>query len=98
MMPHCRPHSSNGFHGVRLHHSGLLGGRDHASRRPLWFDTFDTLELTARVFDALVWWLDDPRSPLNFPEVQSREKAEFLAPPFEVVRRDKDRAVRREYM
>jgi hypothetical protein len=56
------------------------------------------VELTARVFDTLVWQLDGPRGPLNFLEVQSHEEVEVLAPSFEVVRRDKDPAVRREYM
>jgi hypothetical protein len=49
----------------------------------IWLSAFETPKLAARVFDMVVWRLDDPRGLLNFPEVESRNE---------------DRAIRREYI
>ncbi|KAK1683657.1 hypothetical protein QYE76_044505 [Lolium multiflorum] len=52
--------------------------------------TFETLDLTARAYDTMVWRLDSPHGPVNSPNVQTRRS--------QVMRRDEEHQVRLEYM
>jgi hypothetical protein len=42
--------------------------------------TYKMLELVARTYDVVAWRLRRPRRDLNFPDVESLEEVEFLAP------------------
>ncbi|XP_051201824.1 uncharacterized protein [Lolium perenne] len=59
---------------------------------------FDSVELAARAYDVMVWRYDGATVPRNFFDVDNLAAAEFVAPPFSVVTRAEERAVRREYM
>ncbi|XP_051218761.1 ethylene-responsive transcription factor ERF084-like [Lolium perenne] len=98
MLPHRHPHTSAGFLDVGIRPSGcwafvLTRGGDR-----LWLDTFKTLELAARAYDAMVWRLGGVGGSINFPDVQSRDEADFLASLFTTVRREEERWVRQQYM
>jgi hypothetical protein len=42
---------------------------------------FRTIDEAARAYDAVMWRFGRSRRELNFPEVESAEEAQFLAPP-----------------
>ncbi|KAK1646745.1 hypothetical protein QYE76_064550 [Lolium multiflorum] len=42
--------------------------------------TYNTPELAARAYDAAAWRFRWPRCDMNFPDIESLEEAEFLAP------------------
>jgi hypothetical protein len=87
--------SSAIYLNVRIRPSGRWAAEiTHVGDCPC-LDTFETVELAARAFDATVWRMDGPRGPLNFLEMESCKEAKFLAPPFNFVRRDEDRVVHR---
>jgi hypothetical protein len=46
-----------------------------------WLETFNNPEEAAHMYDAACWHFSRGRDCLNFPDVQSREEAKFLAPP-----------------
>jgi hypothetical protein len=56
-------------------------------KKRVWLGTFHTLELIARAYAAATWRFGWQKRDLNFPEVQSRQEAEFLAPKVWVVSR-----------
>ncbi|KAK1610466.1 hypothetical protein QYE76_034139 [Lolium multiflorum] len=43
--------------------------------------TYNTAEEAARAYDAAAWRFRRPGHDINFPDVESLEEAEFLAPP-----------------
>jgi hypothetical protein len=52
-------------------------------------------ELAARVYDAAVWRFGRQKRDLNFPEVQSQQEAEVLAPEVLVASREEVKEHRR---
>jgi hypothetical protein len=42
--------------------------------------TYTTAELATRAYDAAAWRFRCPRRDMSFPDVESLEEAEFLAP------------------
>jgi hypothetical protein len=52
-----------------------------AAGQRIWIGTFYTPDEAARAYNAVVWRFDCIRSELNFPKVESAEKAQFLALP-----------------
>jgi hypothetical protein len=49
---------------------------------------YDAPELAAHAYDVAAWRFLRPRRDLNFPEVESREVAELLAPPPRLLDKD----------
>ena len=92
------PRSSAGYLGVRLRPSGRWAAEITCNGQHLWLGTFELAELAARAYDAMVWRFDGAAGPLNFFDVDSLEKVEFVALAFNVLTRAKERAVCREYM
>jgi hypothetical protein len=62
-----------GYCGVRHWDSDRYGAEITVDRERVRLGTFDTPEL-------VVWRFGRQKRDLNFPEVQSRQEAEFLAP------------------
>nr|XP_051208826.1 uncharacterized protein LOC127326038 [Lolium perenne] len=92
------PRSSTGYHGVQLRLSSRWGTEITRGGERFWLGTFDLAELAARAYDVMVWRYDGGAGPRNFFDVDNLAAAEFVAPPFSVVTRAEERAVRREYM
>ena len=88
----------SGVIGVGHRPSGRWAAEITVDGHRWWMGTFDTAELAARAYDAAAWRFGRPRSELNFRGVQSREEAEFLAPPLEIVDFDAARQNRRQRM
>ncbi|KAK1645340.1 hypothetical protein QYE76_063145 [Lolium multiflorum] len=74
-----RRRGSSGFRGVRVRPSGRFYAEIRAGGFTL--GTYNTPELAARAYDAAAWRFRRPRRDMNFPDVESLEEAEFLAPP-----------------
>ncbi|KAK1669998.1 hypothetical protein QYE76_058157 [Lolium multiflorum] len=72
-----RRRGASGFRGVRVRPSG----RFYAEIRVGGFHLNNMPELAARAYDAAAWRFRRPRRDMNFPDVESLEEAEFLAPP-----------------
>ncbi|KAK1680608.1 hypothetical protein QYE76_041456 [Lolium multiflorum] len=77
-MPPCR-RGSSGFRGVRVRPSRFYAEICAGGFR-LTLGTYNTTELAARAYDAAAWRFRRPRCDMNFPDVESLEEAEFLAP------------------
>jgi hypothetical protein len=90
--------SSTDYHGVRLRPSGRWASEITRGGERFWLRTFESAELAARAYDVMVWRYDGGAGPWNFFDVDNLAAAEFVAPPFSVVTRAEERAVRREYM
>jgi hypothetical protein len=75
LSPGCR-HGSSGFRGIRARPNGTY----YAEFRVI-LGTYNASELAARAYNAAAWRFNRPRRDLNFPEVESLEVAELLAPP-----------------
>jgi hypothetical protein len=67
---------SSGFRGVRTRPNDIY----YAEFRDT-LGTYDASELAACAYDAATWRFHRRRHDLNFPEVESLEVAELLAPP-----------------
>jgi hypothetical protein len=61
-----------GYCGVRHRDSDRYGVEITVDRERVWLSTFDMPKL-------VVWRFGRQKRDLNFPEVQSRQEAEFLA-------------------
>ncbi|KAK1604165.1 hypothetical protein QYE76_027838 [Lolium multiflorum] len=79
-MPPCR-RGASGFRGVRVRPSGRFTAEIRAGGFRLTLGTYNTPELAARAYDAAAWRFRRPGHNMNFPDVESLEEAEFLAPP-----------------
>ncbi|KAK1651531.1 hypothetical protein QYE76_069336 [Lolium multiflorum] len=75
-----RRRGSSGFRGVRVRPSGRFYAEIRAGGFRLTLGTYNTPELAARAYDAAAWRFRRPRRDMNFPDVESLEEAEFLAP------------------
>ena len=75
-----RRRGSSGFRGVRARPSGRFYAEIRAGGFRLTLGTYNTPELAARAYDAAAWRFRRPRRDMNFPDVESLEEAEFLAP------------------
>ncbi|KAK1565989.1 hypothetical protein QYE76_007786 [Lolium multiflorum] len=75
-----RRRGSSGFRGVRVRPSGRFYAEIRAGGIRLTLGTYNTPELAARAYDAAAWRFRRPRRDMNFPDVESLEEAEFLAP------------------
>jgi hypothetical protein len=71
----------SGFRGVRTRPNGTYYPELRAGGFHLTLGTYDAPELAAHAYDSAAWRFRCPRRDLNFPEVESLEEAEFLAPP-----------------
>ena len=87
MLPRRR--SMSRFISVRHRPSGRWSTEITMDGQHWYMGTFDTTELAARAFDAAAWRFGWPRAKLNFPDIESREEAEFLTPPMEIVNVEK---------
>jgi hypothetical protein len=72
---------ASGVCDVRLRPNGTFYAELRAGGFRLTLDTYPTAELAARAYDASAWRFRRPRRDMNFPDVESLEKAEFLTPP-----------------
>jgi hypothetical protein len=86
MPPHRR--GSSGFRGVRTHPNGTYYAEFRAGGFRVTLGTYHAPELAARAYDATTGRFHHPRRDLNFPEVESLEVAELLAPPPRLVDND----------
>ncbi|KAK1653724.1 hypothetical protein QYE76_071529 [Lolium multiflorum] len=75
-----RRRGSSGFRGVRARPNGRFYAEMRAGGFRLTLGTYNTPELAARAYDAAAWRFRRPRCDMNFPDVESLEEAEFLAP------------------
>jgi hypothetical protein len=75
------PPRSIGFCGVRPRPNGTFYTELRTGGYRLTLGTYPTTELAARIYDAAAWHFRRPRRDMNFPDVESLEKVEFLAPP-----------------
>ncbi|KAK1661685.1 hypothetical protein QYE76_049844 [Lolium multiflorum] len=75
-----RHRGSSGFRGVRARPNGRFYAEMRAGGFRLTLGTYNTPELAARAYDAAAWRFRRPRRDMNFPDVESLEEAEFLAP------------------
>jgi hypothetical protein len=75
-----RRRGSSGFCGIRARHNGRFYAELHADGFHLTLGTYDLSELAAHAYDSVAWRFLRPRRDLNFPDVESLEEAEFLAP------------------
>ncbi|KAK1630300.1 hypothetical protein QYE76_004615 [Lolium multiflorum] len=76
-----RRRGASGFRGVRVRPSGRFTAEIRAGGFRLTLGTYNTPELAARAYDAAAWRFRRPGHNMNFPDVESLEEAEFLAPP-----------------
>jgi hypothetical protein len=76
-----RRRGSSDFRGIRARPNGTYYAEFRAGGFRLTLGTYDALELVAHAYYAAAWRFHRPRRNLNFPEVESLEGAEFLAPP-----------------
>ncbi|CAM0884468.1 unnamed protein product [Alopecurus aequalis] len=90
-----RAKSGAGFVGVRQRPSGRYATEITADGVRWWIGTFDIAELAARAYDVAAWRFGRPRAEMNFPD-ETRETAEFLAPPLQFVDRSTAQQARRE--
>ncbi|KAK1627871.1 hypothetical protein QYE76_002186 [Lolium multiflorum] len=76
-----RRRGASGFRGVRVRPSGRFTAEIRAGGFRLTLGTYNTPEEAARAYDAVAWRFRRPGHDMNFPDVESLEEAEFLAPP-----------------
>ena len=93
-MPPCRC-SASGLKGVRPRPNGLFYAEIRTIGFRLTLGTFNSPEEAARAYDAAAWRLGRPRRQMNFPETESLEEAQFLAPQPHLVT-EEDRHLHRE--
>ncbi|XP_044402634.1 ethylene-responsive transcription factor ERF073-like [Triticum aestivum] len=74
------PKGKSGFFGVRQKPSGNWGVEFSDGGRHWWISTYPSAQEAARAYDVAVWRAERPRSHLNFPEIETRAKAEMLVP------------------
>ncbi|VAI80963.1 unnamed protein product [Triticum turgidum subsp. durum] len=77
MAPKKTPKGKSGFFGVRQKPSGNWGVEFSDAGRRWWIGTYPSAHEAARAYDVAVWRAERPRSHLNFPETESRAKAEM---------------------
>jgi hypothetical protein len=75
-----RRRSASGFKGMRPRPNGLFYAEVRTAGFHLTLGTYNSLEEAARVYDAAAWRIGRPRRQMNFPETESHEEAQFLAP------------------
>jgi hypothetical protein len=75
-----RRRSASGFKGVRPRPNGLFYAEIRTTGFRLTLGTFNSPEEAARAYDAAAWRLGRPCRQMNFPETESLEEAQFLAP------------------
>jgi hypothetical protein len=46
----------------------------------LWLVTFPTPQKAGHIYDPAVWGFGSSRASINFPEIESQEEVEMLAP------------------
>ncbi|KAM3310339.1 hypothetical protein ACQJBY_031185 [Aegilops geniculata] len=88
-MPPCR-RGSLGHRGVRERPSGAFYAEIRSGNIRLGLGTFETAHEAARVYDAVAWRLQRPRTQMNFHDVYTREQAQAVAPPPRLIT-DQDR-------
>ncbi|KAK1693027.1 hypothetical protein QYE76_009724 [Lolium multiflorum] len=75
-----RRRRSSGFRAVRTRPDGTYYAEFHVGGFRLTLGTYGALELAARAYDAAAWQFWRSPCDLHFPDVESLEEAEFLAP------------------
>ncbi|KAI4975154.1 hypothetical protein ZWY2020_048761 [Hordeum vulgare] len=74
------PKGKSGFFGVRQKPSSNWGVEFFDAGRRWWIGTYPSAHEAACAYDVAVWRAERPREHLNFPEIESRVKAEMLVP------------------
>jgi hypothetical protein len=65
---------------VRPRPNGLFYAEIRTASFRLMLGTYNSPEEAARAYDAAAWRIGRPRRQMNFPETESLEEAQFLAP------------------
>ncbi|XP_051190835.1 ethylene-responsive transcription factor ERF011-like [Lolium perenne] len=78
MPPRCR--GSFGFRCVRARPNSRFYAELRVGGFRLTLGTYGSPELAARSYDTAAWRFRRPRCDFKFPDVESLEEAEFLAP------------------
>ncbi|XP_020199988.1 ethylene-responsive transcription factor ERF109-like [Aegilops tauschii subsp. strangulata] len=79
MTPKRLSKSKMGFIEVCAMPSRNFGVKFSDDVHRFWLGTYDTFEEAVRAYDAATWRACRPRTELNFPEIETRVDAEFLA-------------------
>jgi hypothetical protein len=74
------PLGSTGFRGVRARPYGTYAVDISGGDMPVWLGSYRSPKEATPTYDAIAWRFDQGSGCLNFPEIQSQEEAEFLAP------------------
>jgi hypothetical protein len=72
--------SASGFKGVRPRPNGLFYAEIRTAGFRLTLGTYNSPEEAAHAYDATAWRIGRSRWQMNFPETESLEEAQFLAP------------------
>nr|XP_040246045.1 ethylene-responsive transcription factor RAP2-3-like [Aegilops tauschii subsp. strangulata] len=71
--------SKTRFFGVRAKPSNNFSVEFSDDRPCFWLDTYPTADEPACAYDVVAWHGRIPRTELDFPEIETRTGAEFLA-------------------
>nr|XP_020166684.1 ethylene-responsive transcription factor 5-like [Aegilops tauschii subsp. strangulata] len=87
-----RVRDSSGYRGVHARPSNVYYTEIRSGNTRLGLGTFETAHEAARAYDAAAWRLSRPQAHMNFLDVRTREQAQELAPPPQLIT-DEDRRV-----
>ncbi|KAE8789715.1 hypothetical protein D1007_36083 [Hordeum vulgare] len=76
-----RPRGTLGYRGIHVRPSDTFYAEIHFDDMCLGLGTFDTADNATRAYNAAAWCLNRPRREMNFPDVMTREWAQYLEPP-----------------
>jgi hypothetical protein len=74
------PVGATGYCGITARVYDMFVDYIYVARQRVWLGMFRTEE-AACTYDAAVWRFGHARSGLNFPDIETVEEAQFLAPP-----------------
>ncbi|XP_020176591.1 ethylene-responsive transcription factor ERF071-like [Aegilops tauschii subsp. strangulata] len=80
MAPKKTSKGKSSFFGVRAKPFGNFRVDFSDAGRRWWLGTYPSADEATRAYDVAVWRAERPKMDLNFLEIKTREKAEWLVP------------------